>query len=155
MSSLKPVRLVPDHHSNHSAGKFYSARQIYVAAFVGGPPAAAWLMSRNFVFLSDQPRASRFLWLGLGATIVAIAVAYSLPDSIPRFIWPLTYSGLIYQYARRLFESLYYRQNSEACAVGSWWLVVAVSLLGMLAVVGVAIGAEWLLETLSGQHFSL
>lgn len=129
-----------------SAARLYSSRQIYLASFLGGPMAAAWIMSRNFRALSEQAQATRLLWQGLAVTFAVIAVALVLPEQVPRYIWPITYSVLIYQYARAVFDARYKRHLSEAGALGSWWMVVAVSLIGILIVIALALPMSIALE---------
>jgi hypothetical protein len=120
------------------AEKLYSSRQIYMAAFLGGPLAAAWFMSRNYRALADEPRSRHLLWLGLAVTITVIAVALVLPQQVPRYLWPITYSVVIYQYARTLFDGPYQRHLAHAGAKGSWWAVLGVSLVGIVIVVALA-----------------
>jgi hypothetical protein len=98
-------------------------------------------MSCNFAALADQPRALRFLWLGLGATIVAMAIAFVLPDKTPHILWPLFYSVATYQWAKVLFDAPYANFVANGGTKGSWWAVVGISVLALLVVFGMLFAA--------------
>jgi heme exporter protein D len=118
------------------SSRFYTSRQIYVASFLGSPLAAAWFMACNWTALGDELRALRFLWLGFGATIVAMAVAFILPDQTPHIFWPLLYSIAIYQWAKVLFDRPFAQFISNGGVRGSWWAVVGISVLALVVVLG-------------------
>lgn len=125
----------------------YSPRQIYLAAFLGSPLAAGWFISRNYKTL-DRPRlATRMLWLGLVATILAMAIAFVLPDKLPNSLWPLLYSTLIFLYANSQFEWLTKHHYAAGGRKGSWWAVIGISLLWAAILLGVLFGALFGLET--------
>jgi hypothetical protein len=131
------------------SSRLYSSRQIYVASFIGTPLAAAWFMACNWAALGDEPRALRYLWLGFGATIAALAVAIVLPDKTPHILWPLLYSVAIYQWAKVLFDRLFGPFISNGGVKGSWWVVVGVSVLAMIIVFGMILAAFRFLPFLS------
>lgn len=116
--------------------RFYSPRQIYVASFLGTPLAAAWFISCNHAALADHSRALRFLWLGVCATIIALAVGLLLPDKTPNLLWPILYSFLIYLWAQKVFDAPCAKHVTSGGLKGSWWIVVGVSVLADLVVLG-------------------
>ena len=120
------------------SGALYSPRQIFVASFLGSPIAAAWFIHRNFMTLGNESRALRTLWLGLAATAAVIVVALYLPNRFPNAVLPLAYSIAIYQYALFLFKGAYNKHLTEGGRKGSWWVVIGVGLLAVLALAGVA-----------------
>ena len=113
----------------------YSTRQIFAASFIGTPAAAAWFMSLNYRALSRPEKAREMLILGGLATLVAMGAALVLPDTKPNSLWPLLYSVGIYYYARTLFESSFQGHIAAGGPRGSWWRVVGISLLFMVALV--------------------
>ena len=50
--------------------RFYTVGQILLAAFIGGPLAAGYLMSKNFINLGNAGAARKTLWAGIFATII-------------------------------------------------------------------------------------
>ena len=131
------------------SSRFYSSRQIYVASFLGSPLAAAWFMSCDCAALVDQPRALRFLWLGLGATIVVMAVGIALPEKTPHILWPLLYSVAIYKWAGVLFDAPYAQFIANGGIKGSWWAVVGISAIALVIVFGMLFAALRLFPSLA------
>jgi hypothetical protein len=119
------------------SGTLYSPRQIYVAAFLGSPIAAAWLIHRNFITLGNESRALRTLGLGFAATVVLAVVGFYLPSRFPNVLLPIVYSVATYQYALFLFKGAYNKHLTEGGRKGSWWMVIGVSLLAILTFLGV------------------
>jgi hypothetical protein len=78
------------------------------------------------------------LWLGLAATVVAVAVALLLPKRFPSILWPVIYSSLIQVYASACFNAAF-EKHSEGKTTGSWWAVVGVGLAACVIVVVVTI----------------
>jgi hypothetical protein len=70
----------------------YSPRQIYTAATLGGPLAAAWLLSRNFRLLSNYADSGRTLLVRAIVTMALIPVLLVLPKNLPPIVVPIVYS---------------------------------------------------------------
>jgi hypothetical protein len=115
----------------------FSPRQILVAAFLGSPIAATWLIHRNFMTLGDASRGLRALWLGTAVSVAVLAVAFYLPQRIPDVLLPLIYSVALYQYALHRFGAAYRQHLTAGGRTGSWWSVLGVSLLAVLILVGI------------------
>jgi hypothetical protein len=52
-------------------GKLYKVRSIYGAVLIGGPPAAAYIISHNFRVLGEKKKAI-WTWVALAAFIVLV-----------------------------------------------------------------------------------
>ena len=99
--------------------------------------AAAWFAAANFRALARYQQARRFILLGIAATVVAMLVAFAVPQSMPRTTWPLIYSFAIYFLASRIFEGECAAHQSKGGRRGSWWRVIGVSLLFSIAILAV------------------
>jgi hypothetical protein len=119
------------------AGTLYSPRQIFFASFMGSPVAAAWFIHRNFIALDHESHSLRTLWLGLAATVALLAAGLYLPKHFPNMVLPIAYSFAIYQYSLFLFKTPYNEHVTGGGRKGSWWMVIGVSMLTVLAVLGV------------------
>jgi hypothetical protein len=113
----------------------FSRRQIAVSTFLGSPLAAGWLFRQNYLALGDEGRATRALWLGLGATIAVLVIAFELPKGFPNELLPLGYIAAIDWYAWAQFRGRYDKYLADGGRKGSWWTVVCVSLVALLAVI--------------------
>jgi hypothetical protein len=83
------------------------------------------------------------LWLGAGATVVVTVVAFFLPEKTPNVLWPLIYSVAIHYYAKHTFGAAVDAHLQVGGRLGSWWLVVGVSLLLVATLLAVVFGAIW------------
>jgi len=120
----------------------YSPRQIFVASFLGSPLAASWFASRNFRAFSQDWLAQRILLGGFLATAAALALGYTLSERlhVPNTAFPLLYSLLIRWYAQNLFGSAFEKHVQSGGRRGSYWTVVGISLLILVAVLAVIFG---------------
>jgi hypothetical protein len=62
---------------------FFTPWQIYLASHLGSPLAAAGLAVRNHHVLQQSEQGRRVVWLGLVATVVVMAIALALPNTMP------------------------------------------------------------------------
>ena len=133
----------------------YSPRQIALAAFLGTPIAAAWFIRVNHFGFGDEQAARRSIWVGLAATIGVFALAFVLPDRFPDALLPALYTAAIHWYASAVFGPRFDKHISDGGPRGSWWFVVGVSLITVLAVLGAAIGVlfalMWAMPSLFGH----
>jgi hypothetical protein len=112
---------------NEQRVRFFTPWQIYVASCLGSPLAATWLTVRNHRALQQSERVLLAVGVGLAATIVALAVAFVLPDSMPVAVWPFLYSIGSYFYARRIFGADVISDIAKVRQRGAWWRVVLAS----------------------------
>jgi putative effector of murein hydrolase len=101
--------------------------------------------------LGDNSRALRTLWLGFAATLVVFVVAFYLPNRFPNVLFPLAYSFAVYQYALFLFKRRYDKHLTDGGRVGSWWIVIGVSLLALLTLFGILFATVLALPGLFGD----
>jgi hypothetical protein len=126
----------------------YTPRQIYVASLLGSPAAAAWFMSLNHRALLQSDNEHQIVLLGGIATIAVIIVAFSLPERVPTFAWPLVYSVAIYLFAQLRFESTVQKHFAAGGQKGSWWRVIWVSLLFAIGLIALLLVVAPLLPSL-------
>ena len=121
--------------------RIWSPRQIGVAAFLGGPLAAAWFFSRNFVAFGEEVRARRSLWLGAALAVVGVAVVCLLPARLEGLIplIPLIYTAAIELIPSSWFKAAYAKHLAEGWVKGSWLLVVGVSVTSLLLTIGIGV----------------
>ena len=72
--------------------QLYSPNQIAIGAFLGSPLAAGWLAAHNYRAMRQPQDAGRALGRGIIATIVVMALAYYLPESVPSVVLPIAYT---------------------------------------------------------------
>jgi hypothetical protein len=120
----------------------YSPGQVFFGAFLGGPLAAAWLMSRNYLVLARAERAKQTLWLGVLVTVLVLMVAFMMPPQVPNAIWPILYSLGIYSYATHQFGEITRQHYATGGLKPSSWRVVGAGLasVAILLVAMVAFG---------------
>ena len=133
--------------SGPQSAPLYSPRQMYLAAFLGTPIAAAWFMRRNFKTLGNESRAENMLWLGVVATVAVFSIGTLLPSGIPNMVVPIAYSYAIYQYASFLFKAEYDKHINAGGRKGSTWTVVGVSLLIAIIFIAVVIAVVFAVRT--------
>ena len=109
----------------------YSPGQMFFGAFLGGPLAAAWLMSRNYQVLNRAERAKQTLWLGVLVTVLVLMVAFMMPPQVPNAIWPILYSLGIYSYAAHQFGEITRQHYAAGGPKPSSWRVVVAGLVSV------------------------
>ena len=119
-----------------TAGRLYSPQQICIAAFVGSPVAACWFFSHNVRQLGDPRNAQKWLLWGGGVSFVLLVLAcmLPLPQRFPHLVIPLGYSLGIREAAKRIQGAAVTQHVSAGGRLGSWWLVVGISLLFLIGV---------------------
>ncbi|MGY5848562.1 hypothetical protein ACW6QP_14225 [Salegentibacter sp. HM20] len=80
--------------------KFYSARTIGGATFLGGPLAAGYMIGKNFTAIGKPDQARNSLIIGFVSTLLLFTGIYLTPediiDKIPGQLIPLAYTGIIW-----------------------------------------------------------
>lgn len=120
--------------------QLYSPNQIAIGAFLGSPLAAGWLAAHNYRAMRQPQDAGRALGLGIIATIVVMALAYYLPESVPSVVLPIAYCVGIYQLADSKFKAVIAAHRTAGGTMRSSWRVVGIGLLCALVVVAVMFG---------------
>ena len=112
----------------------FSPVQIFFGAFLGGPLASAWLMSRNYLALERAERAKQTLWLGVLFTVLVLMVAFMLPETVPNAVWPIAYSIGIYYYGKNQFGEITQRHYAAGGAKPSSWRVAGVGVASVVVI---------------------
>ena len=128
----------------------YSPPQTFLASFLGGPLAAAWLMSRNYRALGRVRPANRILWIGGVFTVLVLMIAFMLPERAPNSLVPILYSAAIYQYNTLVFGKVCREHFAAGGRKQSWWRVVGVGLLSLVILMGIMVAAAVIFPGLFG-----
>jgi hypothetical protein len=124
----------------------YSPRQIYTAAFLSGPLAGAWFLSRNFRLLAKNSPSRNALLIGILVTVGLFPLLLVLPKNMPRIVIPIAYSYPLYLFAQRRFSV---QTDSRIEFLKGWrvWLkVIGVSLAWLALSFVIWLGA-WVLAS--------
>jgi hypothetical protein len=116
--------------------KIYSPNQIAVAAFVGGPIAAVYMLWSNFRSLGDTPGMRQTLFWGVLLTIALFGIAPFLPDRFPSAALPAAYAVSARSIAAQRQMTKQAIVDSDRYDFQSNWNVVGVSVL-CLVIAGV------------------
>lgn len=91
--------------ATRGATTLYSPRQIYVASFLCGPLAGAWLFSRNLHYLQNESESRKLLVFGFSVMLALFPLFFFLPKNMPQVVVPLMYSYAFYYFAQRRFPT--------------------------------------------------
>ena len=117
--------------------RFYTPMQVSVAAFVGGPLPACWLASSNSKAMGERGQSVTWLIVGVLATAAVLYVGLVLlPKSFPPYILPLAYTIALREAVRNLQGSGISDLRSAGAKEGSWGVVAAASLVGLVLMLG-------------------
>jgi hypothetical protein len=131
--------------------KFYSPDQISIAAFLGGPMAGFWYMSRNANFVDDTQRAKKFNIYGVVSVILLGALSCILMK-----LWPglrsessginvgvvVAYSSIFKTCTAKLWPAV----TPDASQKGSGWKSAFTSLLFIIPTAVILIITVMMLE---------
>lgn len=140
---VAPPAAPPGHPSTY---ELYSPGQVVIAAVLGSPLAACWLMYLNHRRRGHGAYATRVLVVGTVATLALLLLAIVLPDRIGGFV-PIATLAAVHQLAQRdrpLFEAHVAAGGRRA----SVWKAIGAGVGGMVAilaiVVPIAVGTDLL-----------
>jgi len=109
--------------------RLYTQAQVAVAAFLGSPLAAGWLISRNHRTLARPDQANQALVVGIGATLALFVLRIVLSDRIPLIALSVAGAVACRAWADAQFSTVLQRHRAAGGANYSWWRVVGLSLL--------------------------
>jgi hypothetical protein len=138
-----PNAKVADFASSGSVS-LYSPRQIYTAAFLCGPMAGAWLLSRNFDLLSKGSDCRKALFVGAIAMIALFPLILVLPKNFPHMVMPIAYSYPFYYFSQRQFPVDGGRGIIFLKGWRIWLKIIGISLVWLALTIMVWVAA-WLL----------
>jgi hypothetical protein len=78
--------------------KLYKDRAVFLAAFLGGPLGAGYLIAENFKAL-DEPEKAKTTWIIAIAVILVLfggLIVIPTPEKMPQYIIPIAYSYAAY-----------------------------------------------------------
>ncbi len=126
-----------------SSAKLYTHQQIGVAAFLGSFLAASWFYAQNLVAIGQPEKKAKALWVGVFATVAMMGIAYMLPDRVPAVVFSVVALISARAYAEMNFRKIVGEHLAAGGKRGSWWVVVGVSLLFVLAILAVVFAITW------------
>jgi hypothetical protein len=123
------------------SGSAYATKQIAVATFLGGPLAGCWLLALNYRLFKQSGNALFSIVGGMLATIAVLAVSLVLPPWLPKIVLPVAYSLAMRGLAQSLQGSSLDEHIRNGGRVGSWWIVVGISVLCIAIMFGLVFAA--------------
>jgi hypothetical protein len=117
--------------------KLYTFQQIALASFLGSFLAAGWFFGKNYAALGEPEKKWPALAIGFAAAVAAGVIGYFLPDRVPNVVAGLACYWATRTYAEMKFGKIVAAHLAAGGPKGSWWVVVGVSLLFLIAFVGV------------------
>ena len=123
---------------------FYTPRQVFVAALVGGPMAGAWFASKNHAATSNKAHSRKVLVATGLITILLFPLLIFLPDKIPHLVIPLGYSWGFFYFTK---TSLQRGGELGMIAMHGWspWLkLLGISICWLAATIAVWIAISFL-----------
>jgi hypothetical protein len=117
------------------SGVAYSIKQITVAAFLGGPLAAFCFLALNYRLFQQSRNALLSIVAGILGTIAILAIAVILPPWFPNIVLPIAYTLGLRGLADILQGALLDEHARNGGRIGSWWVVIGISVLGIAILV--------------------
>jgi hypothetical protein len=136
-----------------AAKRFYTPGQITWAAFLGGPLAGFWFISKNFLFLNEPEKAKTAIAYGVAASFVLGAIVLVLNKIFPHFspdeVLPFAYAGAVGAYARTVSLPLL---SADAALKGSTWHVFGLGSALMIPTIGLMAVPSIISRLATGGH---
>lgn len=116
--------------------KYFTEKQIYAAAFFGGPIPPGLLIYRNFKNIGEDRKALLTLILTFVFTIVLFYSLMQIPeeisDKIPNIVFSSIYAVIIYFVYHYYLANAINERIEEEENKASVWKVVGITVLGLL-----------------------
>jgi hypothetical protein len=120
--------------------RLFTDRGIGVAAGIGGPLAAAYLIARNFKSLGKERAAMVALIIGAAVTVALFTILAVLPpsaiDKIPPPLIPLAYGLVGYFIVKTLQQRDIDAHLQAGGKKGAWQVIVVAGVVGLALTVG-------------------
>ena len=133
-----PVVDTADGEVTAASRPLFTVHQITVATFFGSGIAGAWLAASNFNAVNQPTKARRWIWIGIAATVVMLAISFALPDRVPGFILPLAFAFGARAVATTEFGWILRDHEKASGDLRSWWKVVGICLVVCAIIFAVA-----------------
>ena len=121
------------------AYKLYNPMQVGVAAFLGSPMAACWLIAHNYRQLGEQRTATYWVMGGIVGTF-ALIVAGALIRSSASLGMGAGFVSALYQMAKYRQGGIVAQHLSLGGRLGSWWAVIGWGMLFLVVGISLCIG---------------
>ena len=124
--------------------KFFSAKSVGVATFLGGPLAAGMMIRKNFLGFGQPKQAQQALWAGIGLTLAVFSLIALVPsglmEKVPGALIPGAYTaGILAWVNAQMGERLTVHEN-EGGQFYSGWKTFGVGLLSLIATAVIGFG---------------
>ena len=128
--------------------RLYTAQQIGIAAFLGGPIAGCLLLASNYAALGRASRRVQAIVWGFVSTVLVILVGLALPKNFPNSILPVAYTSALYQYAKTM-QGPDFQARLAAAGRQSTWKAVGIGVASLVVLVALVVLCFWLAGDLS------
>jgi len=122
--------------------KIYRERAIWLGSFLGGPIVAGYFIAENFKVFKDYKKVKTTWIITIISTIIIFGGIFLIPENIkiPNQIIPLIYTYIAYYIAKHYQEQKISEHIKNGGEFFSWWRTIGISIIGLLIIVGLAIG---------------
>ncbi len=129
--TLTPENLSPN--TEDSTLALFSARQVSLAAFLGGALGGGWLMFKNFGAIGDEAQKKTAVFGSLLLTAIIAVGAMLLPTDFSNSLIPLITVGIFAAWYHFKLESVYSAHREGGGAQASWWKTIGLGAVGFAA----------------------
>jgi len=112
----------------------YSPYQVFAGAFFGGPIAAVYLVWKNFEALGKESLARQTILWGSALVLAIVAILPALPENFSPYVLPAGFGGLALFIANQYQMKKQAIRESSEYGFASFWRVVAVVVLSLIAI---------------------
>ena len=128
---------------------FYSQKSIGIAAFIGGPLAAGYLIRENYLSLDKPDEGKKSLIIGIISTILLftgiIMIPESIMDKIPNQIIPAIYTGIILFIVAKIHGTILYQHKENGNEFYSGWRAAGIGFISSIVLIIGILGYVYLL----------
>jgi hypothetical protein len=123
------------------AFKLYRDKSIYVGTFLGGPLAAAYLITENFKALGQSDKIRNTWIIAILATIAIFSAALLIPgvQKLPPWVIPLIYTAIAQLIVQRFQGVALKRHEEKGGSFFSVWRAVLAGIISVAITIAVAV----------------
>ena len=131
---------------------YYSVGQIGAASLLGGVIAGLWLLASNYRLFGEDGKAGRTWLTAWGGTIVMMIIVFLLPKNSMPVAMPAIIGACIHGYAKREQGAQIDAAKAKGIPQKSNWVVLAITVAGIAAVLVTAFIAVFIFNMLAPAH---
>jgi hypothetical protein len=124
--------------------KLYNLKAITLAAFLGGPLAAAILFRHNLAAMDRKREAMNTLFTGILVTIALFLLFFSLPEhiieAVPNYLLPALYTPLIFWIGSKMMKDNLEEHTRNQGLFFSAWRAAGIGLICLVVLAGGLVG---------------